>query len=64
MKQESIPGDGMIEIPEHATWEDVIKKWPKETLLYQHPPIDVAKGQLDWMENIYQEMVGEKQRKI
>lgn len=64
MKQESIPGDGMIEIPEHATLEDVIKKWPKETLLYQHPPIGVAKEQLDWVGNKYQEMVGKKQRKI
>lgn len=53
---------GLIKMPEHATWEDVIKKWPKEPPLYQHPPICVAKEQLDWMENKYQEMVGKKQK--
>ena len=49
-----------IEVPENATFEDLLKMWPKEPVIRQDPPVGVAKEDWEHVEREYQHFLARK----
>lgn len=62
-KEKSILDGGLLEIPEHATFEDLMKMWPKEPVIRQDPPVGVAKEDWEQIEREYQHFFGKKSKR-
>ena len=53
----------LIEVPENATFEDLVKMWPKEPVIRQDPPVGVAKKDWEHIEREYQQFFGKKNKR-
>ena len=62
-KEKSILDGGLLEIPEHATFEDLMKTWPKEPVIRQDPPVGVAKKDWEHIEREYQHFFWQEKQK-
>lgn len=50
----------LIKVLENATFEDLMKMWPKEPVIRQDPPLGVAKEDWEHIEREYQHFFGKK----
>lgn len=53
----------LIKVPENATFEDLMKMWPKEPVIRQDPPVGVAKEDWEHIERKYQQFFGKKNKR-
>ena len=52
-----------IEAPKNATFEDLVKMWPKEPVIRQDPPVGVAKEDWEHIERKFQHFFGKKSKR-
>ena len=52
-----------IEVPVNATFEDLVKMWPKEPVIRQDPPVGAAKEDWEHIGREYQQFFGKKNKR-
>ena len=61
-KEKSILDGGLLKIPEHATFEDLMRMWPKEPVIRQDPPVGATKEEWEHIEREYQHFFEKKNK--